>query len=95
MSFDPRRGCAVRLGVWDVECGVGNLARTGEALDVERVVGSERTEGQALRVQGGLVWHFGLVQSENEAESKRAVFNLPAPGIGDSSHSLLYISPVR
>jgi hypothetical protein len=45
MSLDPRRGCAVRIRVWDVECSVGDLARTGEPLDVERVVGSEGTKG--------------------------------------------------
>jgi hypothetical protein len=31
--------------MWDVDCSVGDLARTGEALDVERVVGSEGANG--------------------------------------------------
>jgi hypothetical protein len=39
------------VGIWvrNVESGVGDLTRAGEALDVEGVVRGERTEGEALR----------------------------------------------
>jgi hypothetical protein len=45
MRLDPRCSRAVGIWVWDVDCSVGDLARTGEALDVERVVGRERAKG--------------------------------------------------
>jgi hypothetical protein len=51
-------GCpAVRIGVRDVEGGVGHLTRSGEALDVERVVGNERAERETLGVKRRLRVH--------------------------------------
>jgi hypothetical protein len=47
----------VRVRVGDGEGRVSDLAHAGQALDVECIVGDERTKSEPLGCKGGLIVH--------------------------------------
>jgi hypothetical protein len=48
MKSNPVGGATMRIGVGDVERGIGDFAQAGEPLDVERVVGFERAQRETV-----------------------------------------------